>query len=543
VQTGRRGRGQGPAAAIMRKARQQRPGSGVPSRPGASRAESAAAATWPLLAAGVAVLAFYAALRAGVGLPWSYDDYFHLGVAREMARQGGPLESFPWTPFSVLAERYVDKEPLFHLLLVPLAGLPLARSAAWGPLLGQAFLVGAAALLLRGQRIFGAAGWLLGLVALGPFFANRLEHLRPHVFMLGFCVLLLALLLRGTRPWILGLVCGLFALFHVAAWVAIPFALVWSVAQRHAPIGGSARLTLWPPLVAATGWTCGQLLHPNLPHNFWLAWTVNVTVPLASAGGASRSLREAIGLELQPMGLSLLLLQWPALVPSLVAVARLARHRAARTPAALTLTALAAAFLLGAVLLMARLFEIGALLGLLAAAQVTTDALHGVEGRLPFRGGERVAWLALLLVGAAWTVWQVRDFGRGDLRPLGNARPIGMAEFLGARGRAGELVFTAQWADSAPLFWAAPRLRSLVVLDPTFFHAHDPSRFARYWAIAQGRSGDPVGEIRRSFGARYVTVWKAPAFVRLAQQLRRDRRAARIYEDASYEVWELADRG
>jgi hypothetical protein len=48
-----------------------------------------------------------------------------------------------------------------------------------------------------------------------------------------------------------------------------------------------------------------------------------------------------------------------------------------------------------------------------------------------------------------------------------------------------------------------------------------------------------VGEIERRFGARYLTLWKAPAFLPLARQLRGDRRAAMIYQDRFYEVWEL----
>ena len=118
-----------------------------------------------------------------------------------------------------------------------------------------------------------------------------------------------------------------------------------------------------------------------------------------------------------------------------------------------------------------------------------------------------------------------------------------MARFLGENGVADSLVFTPQWADSAPLFYAAPQLKTLVVLDPTFFYARDPQLFERYWAIAHGGSGDPVGEIERRFGARYVTIWKAPGFAPLARQLRRDRRAWKLYDDLFYEVWELASVG
>ena len=82
-------------------------------------------------------------------------------------------------------------------------------------------------------------------------------------------------------------------------------------------------------------------------------------------------------------------------------------------------------------------------------------------------------------------------------------------------------------------------LRTLVALDPTFFARADPRRFERYWAIAHGRSRDPLGELRRDFGARFVTVWKAPGFMAFARQLRAAPAARMIYSDDYYEVWEL----
>jgi hypothetical protein len=475
------------------------------------------------------VLAFFAVLRIGVELPWGYDDYYHLGLARELGHQF-PLRAFPWTPFSVLAEHYADKEILFHILLLPIAGLPLNAAALIGALLGQAFLIGCVAWFLRSQRIPNAAAWLLLLAVLGPFFILRTEQVRPHVWMLGFCALVLGLLFRNARPWVLALVCALFGLTHTAGWVAIPFAIAWCLAGWFFPTSAERQIRFVPILAAAGGWLLGQLVHPNLPNNFWLLWTQNVVVPLASAGAETRSLKEALGLELQAPTFTWLLEQWPAFLAPILAVVQLVRRPASRTPAALTATALSVAFLLAGSLLLLRLVEVGAVLGILAAALAA--------GNFPRRF--RVPVAAVLVLAAAWTVWQVRAFGRVDLRPLGNARPLAMARFLGEHGRTDDLVFTAQWADSAPLFYAAPKLKSLVALDPTFFYAKDAQLFDRYWAIAHGRSGDPVGEIGRRFKARYVTIWKAPGFKPLALQLRRDSRAWLVFEDMGYEVWEIA---
>ena len=124
------------------------------------------------IAAG-AVLLLLVWLRWSAPAPRSYDEYFHLGLAREMW-SGLRIESFPWTPFSTAYDRFVDKEPLFHLALMPFAGLPLETATLLGTLLGQLFVVGAFAWAFWTLRV--PHGWwlLLALPALGSLFLSRL---------------------------------------------------------------------------------------------------------------------------------------------------------------------------------------------------------------------------------------------------------------------------------------------------------------------------------------------------------------------------------
>jgi len=114
-----------------------------------------------------------------------------------------------------------------------------------------------------------------------------------------------------------------------------------------------------------------------------------------------------------------------------------------------------------------------------------------------------------------------------------------MARWLGAHAAPGERVFTAQWADSSPLFYAAPQLQSLVALDPTLFHAKDPRRFERYVTVVQGRAGDPAGVIRETFGCRWVTLWRMPSYKAVALQLLRSPGVTVAYDDPDYTVLDL----
>jgi len=117
-----------------------------------------------------------------------------------------------------------------------------------------------------------------------------------------------------------------------------------------------------------------------------------------------------------------------------------------------------------------------------------------------------------------------------------------MARWLGEHGRPGERVFTAQWADSAPLFYSAPRLQSLVALDPTLFFAKDPRLFQEYVDVVQGRRPEAARIIRERFGARWVTIWQAPVYRRFAENLIAAPGVRLVYTDPDYLIADLGGR-
>jgi hypothetical protein len=187
-------------------------------------------------------------------------------------------------------------------------------------------------------------------------------------------------------------------------------------------------------------------------------------------------------------------------------------------------------------LFLRRFFELGAPLSLLALGLVFAErAKLDLRPRIP-RLGPVLAGL-LVVLGALWTWALVRSqYGFGLV-----SAPREMAAWLGENGRPGEKVFTAQWADSAPLFYSAPRLTSLVALDPTFFLAHDPRLFTTYVNLVQGRHVEPARPIRERFGARWVTVSKVPVYQSLARQLDRTPGVLIRYDDAHYLVFDLGE--
>lgn len=504
-----------------------------------------------LILAGAAVVVFFSSARWDARAPWSYDEYFHLGMAREL-RQHFPLRQFPWTPFSLASSEFADAVPLFHAALVPLAGLPIEDAGLIAVIAGQVFVAACLGVALWRLRLRWGWAYLLGLAALGSLVGMRLDMCRPQLLLIGFSLLTMGLLVTGARGWALALTSALFALGHAGAWIAIFYAAVWGAAgwfvreavpgQTPDPApdadGAAARRFPWRPLVwpvlwVTAGWLLGQLVHPNFPHNLRLLATVNLEVPFQASPAGNAALHSQIGEELAPPGLGVLGEEWTVFVAPLLVAFALLRERRLRTRATVATALVAVSFLVLGALLMRRMLELGAPLALLALAALAAERQRQ---RLPalLGGWTTLAAAGALGICALWTATTLRSHGFGEISP-----PQEMARWLGEHGRPGERVFTGQWADSAPLFYYAPQLQSLVALDPTMFFAKAPHLFQQYVDLVQGRTEAPAAAIRSRFGARWVTVWRAPLYERFAARLTADTAVQVVYRDPYYLVADL----
>lgn len=484
-------------------------------------------ATYGLLLAGGAVVLLLFWLRWSARAPRDYDEYYHFALAREMW-SGLRISSFRWTPFSLMFDHFADPSPLFHVLLMPLARLPLETAALLGALLGQLFAVGSLAWALAALRVPRPWWFLLALPALGTMALQRLEMCRPHVWLIGFSFLVLALL--AQRRWkTLALASALLSLTHTGGWIAIAFAGLWTVLGLVVPRESDEPRLPWQPLAAtAGGWLLGQLVHPAVPTNFRLFLLSNFVIPFQATHGGNAALRRELGKELFAPDRQLLGEQWPALLIVTLAVVALVRYPRLSTRDTLTVNLGALAFLLVGALLMRRFLELGEPLALLGLALVAREWREQDLPRPFVLWGGAVAGLLVALVS---TLGANTRYDVGKWSP-----PREMARWLGAHGEPGDRVFTAQWADSGPLFYSAPQLESLVALDPTVFYAKDPALFATYSDIVRLRNPDPVRTIREQFGARWVTVWKA--YPRFGMMLQRDR-ATIAYHDRDYVIFDL----
>lgn len=486
-----------------------------------------------LLLSSVVTVAFLSHFQFRLEVVRGADVYYHLAVAREMLASG-PLQSFPWTPYSLFAERFADKEFLFHVLLMPLASLDIVSAGQLGALFGQVAVVGALATILWRWRTPLAPLVVLGLCAIGPPLPVRLSMCRPHTFTLAFSLIVLGLLCsRRPRLLALFLCAGLHGLFHSGGWLSVAFAGLYGLSALLALDGQKRRLD-WQPIAAtAAGWLAGQLLHPNAPANFEVLWLQNVVVPLGASSAGSTALSAALGGELMPSSAAVVLSNLPTLAllsgVSFLLISK-TEYRGRRT---VTTWLSALVFTVIAIFFMRRMWELAGPLTLLAAAALLTRSSS--PGRLygPRRRLIVLALSTVLLLGSA------NSYHFAGQWITDKGAPVAMSKWLAREASPGDLIYSAQWGDSAPLMWFAPELRSLVALDPTFLYVKDPELFLAYAATITGDDLDPIGTITTLFKARYLTIWKLPVFSWLSEMAHVDERATKVYEDRHYQVFEI----
>lgn len=413
------------------------------------------------------------------------DTDYHVAVGR-LIHDHGILKAFPWTPFSVLARHYADKELLFHLMLAPLAGVDPATAANVAGTIAGALALAAILLVLRQERVPLAGGWILVPLLASSAFVYRFSLVRPHLLSIGLALVVLWAAARERR-WILALASAVYPWAYVAWQLPLALALLAEVARFAAERRASWR----GPAIALAGMALGVATHPNGWNLVRFSAIVIDDVLLRRAWGRAAGIE--LGDEFRPFGWTewrLLLL--PTAVMALAALG-LAWRRRREGGVALAFAAAAIAF------------------GLL-----TARTARFVEYFVPFSVvafalsvrhlRPRLALAATLVLCAAYSA---RESAR-ILEGMSTREPrIAPAE-AAAMQRAippGAQVFTCDWGLTGTLMLALPDRRFMVALDPTLFALEDPERYALWYRLPREAPPGLARTIREQFGAGYAACW------------------------------------
>ncbi|HYV67186.1 MAG TPA: hypothetical protein VE964_13150, partial [Myxococcales bacterium] len=267
-------------------------------------------------------------LQAIQKVPFDGDTGYHVVVARLIAEHG-VLHRFPWTPFSYLADRYADKELLFHLLLVPVSQLsyPLAAKLV-GTVLG-ALLLGVFYWILREEGVESPELWTVAMFVSSGAFLMRFALVRPHLLSMALMMAIAWTAIHEKRR-ALGLLCFAYPFCYIA-WHAV---LVLLLLVEAARILSQRTISVRNLGVAVGALALAVLVHPNFPANTEVFWIENVQVLLQKAWGTGRAdPTRYLGGELAPMGplTALVFLGFPILVVGMALVPAI-RRRADNLP-------------------------------------------------------------------------------------------------------------------------------------------------------------------------------------------------------------------
>lgn len=449
--------------------------------------------------AGASLVALAYALHASLPYFFDGDTAYHLVVAR-LLREHGVLQAFPWTPWSYLADRYADKELLFHVLLLPVAHWPPEVAARLAGTVLGAFLLGTFYLLLRRSAVPHAWLWTLVPLASSSAFVARFASVRPHLLSIALALLVTDAAARG-RARALAVLGFLFPLCYTAWHLPLALFALAALGRRLAgqPFDRTGALAL------AAGLGAGILVHPNFPNTLGLFWVQNVEVLVRRAWGDAAGFD--LGGEFQPFSARGLLryVLWPA---ALAAAGLVVAWRRRRADAVTVSAALAACAMLLLTLRTQRFIEYLAPFAAWAAAL----ALRPVPG---------VAVLGGLALGLAF----MARFATYPLELLATREPAfpdPAPRLLQAAVPEHAQVVTCDWRHTGESMLALPGRRFVVALDPVFFHVRHPGEY-RLWFHTMRQPGErPARVLREGLGADFVLCLAEPRWRPVLAALGRD---------------------
>ncbi len=445
------------------------------------------------------------------------DTGYHIAVGR-LIKEHGLLHAFPWTPYSVMAERYADTELLFHLFFTATSPLsPDASSKLVGVIIETTLLSTLFAILRRhNPRLRGY--WVLSAFVISGAFVIRFAIVRPHLISVLLCVLVLWA--ASERRWIvLALCCAIFPFGHLGWPSAIVLLVIAELAHRLC-----GRRAMWQPLaLGLASLAVGLVLHPNFPAIAQTAWLEIGETLWSTAWRNPRT--QPIGREFAPFApLSFFKYVTIPLAITAFSLFRAVRTRKETPPLAMACAVTAAGFLIATVFSQ-RFVEYLVPFCVLAGAMLIPNQKPKVLA---------VAWIACAL----FTGWMSRPLyhhliNRTDMFPAKTTAILRQAIPENAQ------IFTCDWSFTGEMMLALPTRRFMVALNPLYFRQKDPKLYDLWLDTVYLPTPSPSAIIREKFKAHYVLCEERPQFRAFINAVARDPQTRRYIHQKPWWLFEL----
>jgi hypothetical protein len=417
-----------------------------------------------------------------IAAPVDADSAYHVAVGRLISRYG-ILHSFPWTPFSWLSGHYADKELLFHLLFVPLAGINWVLAAKIvGALTGTALLLTIYS-VLRKEGVRFAGLWALFPLVASDVFLWRFALVRPHLISitLAFIVVWAA---TNHRLVILAIASAIYPWAYVGWQLPVILSCISEIAGFV-----SSRPFRWKVVVTAlVGTAAGLALHPNTMNLLHFTWIQIVDVLFQRAWGERQNLE--LGREFAPFTFGQWA-RWLIVCVAMMVSSVILAWRKRRNDSTSLAFALVTLVFFGITLKTARFAEYFIPFSVVSFALAT----------------RAISWkylpVGVFIATVLYTSFPLAETIRGLGTSEDRISPPVMQK-LQRLIPPGSQVFTTEWGFTGMLMLALPDRKFIVALDPTFFLVKDPELY-RIWYDLPRHPHPGIAEIiRQRFGARYV---------------------------------------
>ncbi|GAM11202.1 hypothetical protein OR1_03513 [Geobacter sp. OR-1] len=413
--------------------------------------------------------------------PYDTDTAYHAAVGG-LIRKFGLLHSFPWTTFSIMSDRYADKELLFHLLFAPLSGLDYVTASRIVGTVGGTGVLLAIYLILQREGVRYAGIWALLPLTASGFYVYRIALVRPHLLSITLALLLLWAVVR-CRLWTITIISIIYPWAYVAFW-QIPLLIL--IVATTARIIGKERFR-WEPIAAvAAGIIIGAGLHPNTMNLLHLNWAQ------MSVLKNSWQMKQGfdLGREFSPPTYDAWIAHLLPLVLATVISIAVALYKRPRS-----------------------IVQIAFILGSIVFCILTARTIRFIEYFVPFAAvslafaSQHLSFKyfthSTLIVTLVYTIM----FGRDEIIRLSRRAddmPANVGNALRQLVPPEVQIFTPDWQCTGTFMLTLPGRRFIVALDPTFFYLKDPALYRIWYRVSREAPADTVDIIRERFGARYV---------------------------------------
>ncbi|MCA9551662.1 MAG: hypothetical protein KC933_16615 [Myxococcales bacterium] len=468
---------------------------------------------WRLALIWVGLIAFFGVIQSLTDRMAGNDTYYHIKYAWLIWHEGA-IWDFPWLQGTFFKEMWVDKEFLYHVLLIPFT---LPGDMYYGAKTAAAFYGGTAIflthLVIRRMDAPGSRwqrySWFFALllVATSKTMLYRLSTTR--VPAASAAAMMIAILVMQQRKWRWLFVVGFFYawMYHVSV-VLVPLALFFALGSRL----DDGKWDLRPVLAAAGGVLTGFVINPYFPDSVPVLFKHVIQVGLGSTGlpkgnewGAYDSwyLLETTGTA------------WIAVLVGVVAVGG---RRATMTGRTLFLL-LANALMMVAFFKARRFVEYWPLFAVLFFASALNDlirdetswwhsGLAALKARRLNKAVVPVLALALAITAGA-NAWMASQEAAGNADPK---RLAGVTRWLEENTPEGATVYNAQWDIFPELIFYNHHNHWTLGLDPNFTYFLEPRLYYLSDSLGRGEVPEPGRYVAEGFGAYFAMALKGSGF-------------------------------